>query len=190
MSDGTGSHAGSRRYPADKLRALREAELRDAAVELGLEAESITFLRLRDRCVPTDGPAATAACDAIVAAADDCSAGAVCVSWIHDPHSDHVASAKLALKARPRLGSARLFYYPIWGWTLPSHTEVGRAPAGLRLDITPYLEAKAAAVAAHRSQVTDLIDDDPNGFRLTDEMLANFNRPYEILLSVEREPLG
>ncbi len=185
ISDGTGSHAGSQRYPAAKLRALREAETYAAAAELGLSRDAVTFLQLRDRFVPTYGPDADRARCAIVKAAGR--AGAVCVSWLHDPHGDHVATARLVLQAQAALGSARLFFYPIWGWTLPLDTEVGAAPKGLRFDISNFLDAKAAAIAAHRSQVTDLIDDDPNGFRLTDEMLANFARPYEILLAVPRE---
>ena len=187
ISDGTGSHAGSRRYPAAKLRVLREAETFAAVAELGLSRDAVTFVRLRDRFVPTAGPDANKARDAIVEAAVQAGAGAVCVSWIHDPHGDHVATARLVLQAQPKLGGARLFFYPIWGWTLPLDTEVGAAPKGLRLDISDFLEAKGAAIKAHRSQVTDLIDDDPNGFRLTDEMLANFARPYEILLSIQHE---
>jgi len=38
------------------------------------------------------------------------------------------------------------------------------------------------AIAAYRSQTTNLIDDDPNGFRLTAEMLENFAQPWEIYL--------
>jgi hypothetical protein len=54
---------------------------------------------------------------------------------------------------------------------------------GWRLDTTRHLPAKRRAIAAHRSQTTDLIDDDPNGFRLPDEFLALFTRPFEVFLS-------
>ncbi len=188
VSDGTGSHAGSRRYPAPVLRRLREGEARDAVAALGVVPDALTFVGLPDRSVATEGPDAARAQDAVATAAVRCRAGAVCVTWPHDPHCDHLASARLVLATRARLGAARLFFYPVWGWTLPPDTEVGAAPTGLRFDIAAFADAKATAVAAHRSQVTDLIDDDPAGFRLTDAMLANFDRPYEVLIAVEEAP--
>ena len=81
-----------------------------------------------------------------------------------------------------------MFYYPIWGWTLPADVDVGAGAGGYRFDISPYLDKKAAAIAAHKSQLTDLIDDDPDGFRLTADMLAHFAKPYEILLDVSAPP--
>lgn len=184
VSDGVGSHPNSRLYPPAKLRALREEETRAAAAALGLAAEAITFLRLPDRHVPTRGAAADAAIDAIAAAAPEVQASALCVTWRHDPHCDHTASANLVDAAAAKLG-ARVFAYPVWGWTLPPATEVGAMPTGLRLDVSQHLAAKAAAIAAHRSQTTDLIDDDPEGFRLAPEMIARFQGPYEVFL---REP--
>ena len=41
------------------------------------------------------------------------------------------------------------------------------------------IEKKRRAIAAHRSQTTDLIDDDPEGFRFTEGGLARFDLPYE-----------
>ena len=72
--------------------------------------------------------------------------------------------------------------YPIWGWTLPADQDVGAAPRGIRLDVSRHLPAKLAAVAAHRSQTTDLVDDSPDGFRLTPAMIALFAKSHEIFL--------
>jgi hypothetical protein len=44
------------------------------------------------------------------------------------------------------------------------------------------VELKQQAIAFYRSQTTNLIDDDPEGFCLTPEMLANFTRPWEVYL--------
>ncbi len=184
VSDGAGSHPGSRRYPPLRLRALREEETRAAAAELGLPASAIRFLGLPDRFVPVSGPQAGAAGAAIAAAAREVEAGAVCVTWRHDPHCDHLAAADLVAAVRDSLGGARVLAYPIWGWTLPLDQDVGPAPRGVRLDVSRHLSAKLAAVAAHRSQTTDLIDDCPNGFRLTPEMIAHFAKSHEILLEM------
>ncbi|MDR7036641.1 LmbE family N-acetylglucosaminyl deacetylase [Methylobacterium sp. BE186] len=184
VSDGVGSHPNSASYPPARLRALREAETLAAARALGLGAEHVRFLRLPDRSVPSTGPEAEAAAGAIAAAARECGAGALFVTWAHDPHCDHQACAALAGLALRHLDGVRLFAYPVWGWSLPAETEVGPGPDGVRLDVTGQLAAKAAAIAAHRSQTTDLIVDDPDGFRLDAAMLARFARPFEIFLKV------
>ena len=181
VSDGTGSHPSSAAYPPERLRALREAETAAAAAELGLDAACIRFLRLPDRFVPTDGPQADAAVDAIADAARDCAAGAILVTWRHDPHCDHEAAHALAAQAAARLG-VPLFAYPVWGWTLPADHAVGAAPAGWRLDVAAHRDAKRRAIAAHRSQVSAMIDDDPGGFRLPDAMVARMLGDHETFL--------
>ena len=81
------------------------------------------------------------------------------------------------------LDGVRLYAYPIWGWDLPAGTLIDEGePQGGRLAIQPYLARKRAAIQAHRSQITALIDDDPAGFRLAPEMLARFDRPHEIFI--------
>ncbi len=186
MSDGIGSHPNSNTHPPERLRDLRESETLAAAECLGLSPAHVAFLRLPDRFVPAAGPKAEAAARAIAEAARSCGAGALFVTWEHDPHCDHAASAALARHARDLLGDVSLYAYPVWGWTLPPETEIGEAPRGVRLAIARHRRAKAAAIAAHRSQTTDLIADDPAGFRLEPAMLAHFARDHEIFLDVPR----
>ena len=184
LSDGAGSHPNSRAFPPGRLRALREQETLAAAAELGLPAENVRFLRLPDTRVPSRGPEAETAAAAIAAEAAACDAGAVLVTWRHDPHCDHEAAAALVELARPRMTGRRILAYPVWGWALPDGTEVGPEPRGCRIDMSAHLAAKARAVACHRSQTSGLIADDPDGFRLDDTMLARAARPFEILLEV------
>lgn len=185
VSDGVGSHPNSLKYPPERLRALREGETLEAAQALGLDPRCVTFLRMPDRFVPSSGPDAVAAADKIAALARACDAGTILVTWAHDPHCDHAASAAIVGLVCDRLPALRSFAYPVWGWALPPETEVG-VPRGFRLDITAEVAAKRAAVAAHRSQTTDLIDDDPDGFRLESEMIARFARWFEIYLDMAR----
>lgn len=204
VSDGVGSHPNSPSHPPERLRDLREAETLVAAAHLGLGEDHVTFLRLPDRFVPDSGPAAEAAAGAVAAAARECGAGALFVTWVHDPHCDHRASAAIAglakdllgkdliakdlltkdPLARARPGGVALYAYPVWGWTLPPETEVGPPPRGARLATAHHRAAKAAAIAAHRSQTTDLISDDPEGFRLELAMIARFVGSHEIFLEV------
>ena len=179
VSDGCGSHPNSRLYPPERLRGLREAETRRAVTELGLAPEHVTFLRLPDAHVPSTGATAQAAAEAVADALRACGADAVFVTWRHDPHCDHTAAADIVGLARSQLPGIRAYAYPVWGWTLPPEREVGPAPTGFRLDVSAHRPAKRRAVAAHASQTTGLIADDPEGFRLSEEMVDRLCGPYE-----------
>ena len=182
VSDGTGSHPNSKAYPYDALRELREREAVAAVSALGLPSGQLTFLRLRDRFVPPDGAEAEAAIGQLVEMARAIDASAVFVTWRHDPHGDHQASFRLAREAARRAGNLQLFEYPIWGHTLAADVEIEVEPRGRRLDISAVLHRKLAAIAAHRSQVTPMIEDDPDGVMLSREMIARFERPFEVFL--------
>lgn len=186
LSDGCGSHAASRLFPPAKLRALREQETLDAAAILGLAPSAVGFLQLPDAAVPREGPGAEAAADAVAAAARDVGATAIFVTWRHDPHCDHDAAAAIVDLVPRRLRGIRILAYPVWGWTLPPATEVGSPNRLLRLDITAERETKRRAVMAHRSQTTDLIADDPTGFRLAGEMIDRLCGPFERF--IEEQP--
>jgi LmbE family N-acetylglucosaminyl deacetylase len=180
VSDGTGSHPASKTYPRARLRELRETEARNAVTELGLDpVEDIVFLRLPDRFVPSDGPRAEKAITAIVECVEQVGARALFVSWRDDPHCDHQASYRIARAVQRQLPSLRLYEYTVWGSALPAATPVEPVNDGFRIRIEQRLTRKRRAIAAHRSQTTDLINDDPNGFRLTDSDLARFDLPYE-----------
>jgi len=186
VSDGTGSHPRSRAYPPQRLRDTREAEALAALALLGVSAEAATFLRLTDTAVPLPGQAGFAAAAARVGAALDAAAPqTILLPWRRDPHCDHRAAWELlhaALAGHP--ARPRLLEYPIWVWELAGKGDLPRPGEvrGWRLAIDGVLPQKAAAIAAHRSQTTALIDDDPTGFRLLPEVLAHFVDPWEIYL--------
>lgn len=186
VSDGCGSHAGSRLFPPAKLRALREQETLNAAAILGLAPAAVGFLRLPDAAVPKAGPQAEAAADVIAAAAREIGAASIFVTWRHDPHCDHEAAAAIADLVPPRLAGIRILAYPVWGWTLPPGTEIGSPARLLRLDVTAERETKRRAVMAHRSQTTNLIVDDPIGFRLAAGMIDRLCGPFEAF--IEEQP--
>jgi LmbE family N-acetylglucosaminyl deacetylase len=178
VSDGTGSHPRSRIYPRARLRALREAEARQAVSALGLPPRCIEFLRLADRFVPSEGVAARVATDTIVAAAKRINASALFVSWRHDPHCDHAAAYSLARAAQSALGVA-LYEYSVWGAALKSSAHVTPITSGFRLPVAEHRARKRRAIAAHRSQISGLIADDPTGFRLSRADLQRFAGPFE-----------
>ncbi|WP_273770802.1 PIG-L deacetylase family protein [Nostoc sp. UHCC 0926] len=182
ISDGTLSHPRSQKYPADRLLALREAETLSALKLLGVEANAVTFCRMQDGSIPTQYQSAVASCRVYIT---EVAPQIIFLPWRYDPHADHRATWKLIKAALHDLHlSPRLIEYPIWDW---DSEQRGSLPASLevttwRLDISTVVEVKQQAIATYRSQITDLIDDDPQGFRLSAEMLANFTRPWEVYL--------
>lgn len=181
-TDGTGSHPNSIRYPAARLRALREAELRGAVRVLGADPGQAHFLRLPDTQAPREGPAFTKAAETIAALARDRAVRTIFATWPHDPHGDH-GSAALIAAAAAQLCGARLRFYPVWGWLLPPEQEVEAGPpSGVRLDVAPVLGRKRRAIAAYESQYTAMITDDPAAFRLPADLLAIHDRPFEVYL--------
>jgi LmbE family N-acetylglucosaminyl deacetylase len=178
VSDGTGSHPNSRSFPAERLRALREEETRAAVAALGLPLPP-HFLRLRDTAVPHPGnPDFAEAVERIASALPPEGVDTIAVSFRDDPHCDHQASFALAAAVIAR--TARLLEYVIWNDEAATATPPGFRP--LRLDIAGVLDAKLRAIACHQSQTSDLISDDPDGFRLEPAMLRRFERPWETYL--------
>jgi LmbE family N-acetylglucosaminyl deacetylase len=185
VSDGAGSHPNSVSYPPARLRRLRESEALTAAAELGVSADAVAFLGLPDRHVPSEGPDAAAAVTSILEIAQACGADLMTVTWQHDPHHDHQAAFALARAACDQLPAIRLCAYPVWGWTLPpDHVLPEGLPQGFRLAVEAHLPAKRRAIAAHRSQISRMIDDDPDSFMLSAADLARFDQPYETYIRV------
>ncbi len=180
VTDGAGSHPGSATHPPERLRRLREDEMRRAVAALGGRGEDIAFLRLPDRAAPAHGAAFNGAAGAIGRLAAGCTA--ILAPWQHDPHCDHEAAFLMARRAAAATGLP-LACYPVWGWTLPDDLALPEpSPTGWRLAIGRHLPAKSKAISAHASQYSDVIKDDPGGFRLGADFLALFARPYEVFV--------
>lgn len=177
ISDGTMSHPNSRNYPPLALRELRENETLSALAILGVEARAITFLRLQDSSVANQNTDISSYLAQIAPQL-------VFLPLRCDPHPDHRASFQLVSHALDSLNIIpRRIEYPIWDWDEKQQGNWDNARlTSWRLDISSVVELKQQAIASYRSQITNLIDDDPQGFRLTSQMLANFTRPVEVYL--------
>lgn len=180
LSDGTLSHPNSKKYPAEKLRDLRENELLDAAEILKVPAENIIFCRYQDRNVPSknDEKFETAVLS-ISKIIDLIKPQSIFVPWRRDPHPDHKAAFQLIDDAETL--NAKIYEYPIWLKELGESEDEPTVEESMpfRLNISSVVNQKQEVIAKHLSQITDLINDDPEGFRLSQEMLEQFNVPYE-----------
>ena len=185
VTDGAKSHPNSKTYPADRLAALRRAEVEAAGECLGLAAGAVTHLDLPDAAVPMDGLAFDAAVAHLAAVVDQSHAAAVFVTWGGDPHCDHEAAAAMARRLREHRPGIAFWCYPIWGWHLDGDASIEMpVPQGFRVDVAPWLPAKRRAIEAHASQMTAFIDDDPEGFRFTPDKLAPFLQPVETVFEM------
>jgi LmbE family N-acetylglucosaminyl deacetylase len=186
VTDGAASHPSSRRYPPAALRQLREGEARAAIAQLGLPPDAIGFLQLPDTATPRAGePGFAPAVERIAGhmAALEPQPATLLIPWRREPHCDHRAAWELTQAAVKQLRHApRLLEYPIWLWDLGAPDDFPQPGEILpwRLDMRAALPRKRAAIAAHRSQTTALIDDAPDGFRLSDTMLERAARPWEV----------
>lgn len=181
LSDGTLSHPNSLEYPAEKLRNLRENELMTAARALGVPVENIIFCRYKDRHVPglqnPDFNQAVSNMNKIISIINPQS---IFVPWRKDPHPDHIAASELIKNSN--IGGAKIYEYAVWLDQIGSVEDYPSVDATIpfKLDISSVLAKKQTAISAHQSQISDLITDDPEGFRLSPEMLDHFKKPYEL----------
>ncbi len=183
ITDGAGSHPASRSFARPRLAELREREAVCAAAILGVDFNDVSFLRQPDTATPTKGPAFDAAVAALAEIVAKASPAVIFAPWAADPHCDHLATHLMARKVASLTGQRHLSY-PVWGWTLDANHSIDTHPdAGWRLPVAPYIEQRQAALAAHRSQTTALIDDDPGGFRLDAATLARLWSDHETFLA-------
>ena len=184
ISDGTLSHPNSQKYTAPVLQALRESETLEALAQLGVTSNHVTFCGLQDGSISTQYISVVTNCSAYLI---EVAPQIMFLPWRYDPHPDHRATSKLIHTALSNLNlSPRIIEYPIWDWDAEQRGNLTESEkvTSWRLDIAAVVKLKQQAIACYRSQITNLIDDDPEGFRLTPEMLLNFTYPWEVYLEV------
>lgn len=183
VTDGGASHPGSRDWPRWRLAARRREEALDALRLFGVPPRDAHFLGLEDAGMPPAGSVADRdAVDALARLIADLAPELVLMPWRRDPHCDHRDAWRLTQDALDLAGRPALaLEYAVWLDELGAPGDHPQTDEARRIvfDITPAVDAKRLAVAAHVSQTTDLIRDDPDGFRLTPETIDRLCGPHE-----------
>ena len=183
VTDGSASHPRSQAWPKPRLAALRKAEATQALHRLGVGAQPRLFLELADAAMPTAYSAAwQSAAGRVAAVIREFQPDLALLPWRRDPHCDHRASWTLARTAMLCADTRPLtLEYAIWLDELGMPGDYPRRDEAeaISFDVGVALSCKRAAIAAHATQTTALIDDDPAGFRLTPATIARLTQPTE-----------
>lgn len=186
-TDGSRSHPNSKKYPSEKLSALRLNELHQAMKLMGINENHLRCYNSRDAEMP--GKGAHGFENLQLKLIDDLQQIApdlILVPYELDPHCDHRSTFQLLIAALERAGINRpiIWEYPIWLYYNAAAADLPSLTIGevLSLDISDYLDIKSKCIQAHGSQTSGLIDDDPEGFMLSQEVIATFLSGKEYFL--------
>jgi LmbE family N-acetylglucosaminyl deacetylase len=183
ITDGGASHLNSVSWPRCRLAAQREQEADAALDRLGVGKHPRTFLRLRDGETPRLPVAVReAAVSRLIEIFRSFQPDLILMPWRRDPHCDHRESWRLAMNAiSVVVGNPRVFEYAIWLEELGGPADFPQAHEVERVvfDISSAVQDKRAAISEHQSQITNLIDDDPTGFRLATATIDRLSGRYE-----------
>ncbi|MBC7635651.1 MAG: PIG-L family deacetylase [Acetobacteraceae bacterium] len=169
LTDGAASHPGSNTWPPAALARQRQQEARDAVKCLAGTAATVQFLD-----APDGGLAGNRNLADRIGPAD-----VYITCWRDDPHPDHRAAFFIARTVARRRGS-RLLAFPLW--VLTTSLPVPNLPL-FRICVTDFLQHKQIALAAHRSQLGELVED-VIGFVLDKDLQRLFVRDDELYLEV------
>lgn len=167
VSDGSGSHRGSRAWPPTRLAQARQRETIAAMRLAGLSRAALSFLGFRD------GALASLDEDGLASLVRRLATGSPPDMVVRpsrlDDHPDHRAVAEACHRAWP----ARVVQltYQVW----PAGA---RPPGATRLVLGSDRRLKQAALALYRTQ-TGLIADDPEGFCINRDLRRCFTQPVE-----------
>jgi len=178
VTDGSRSH--SRLMPPPRLAEQRRKEVLEAAGELGIPAEAVTFFDFREELL-RDRKEELA--EKTLKTLEEFRPGQIFIPYRRDRHPDHEIVNRAVLDAIERWARPlEVLEYPVWAWggwpwiglpvglsrdTLFALFDSAARAFGLSLlrnlnravDIEEVLPLKRAALARHRSQVERLVDD-------------------------------
>lgn len=183
LTNGEGSHRRSRRFPQARLARLRREEFDAALSVLAIAARApvptVLALGLPDMDVAGGAGHAVAALSTI---------GGVGTIWCTsplDPHGDHAAAADIADRVEAALASDRRVArldYAVWG-RFGTAGAVVEPSAVHPFRLGRFADAKRAAMTHYRSQLTNFIDDDPDGFVMPVSLTEHFATTPEIFVA-------
>ncbi|MBA2316738.1 MAG: PIG-L family deacetylase [Euzebyales bacterium] len=179
VTDGEGSHPGSRTVSPAALVGRRAAEREGALGHLGLDTAPVHRLGLPDAQVTAHEDALTELLGGLLPGTDLC-----LTTWAHDGHADHEATGRATARAAAGV-EVLMVSFPIWmwDWATPEDPRVPWARAR-RVTLSPAAcTAKRAAAQMFLSQTQPLEAGRGDATIVPPGMLAHLTRAWETLLT-------
>ncbi len=184
LTDGAASHRGSPTWPAARLADTRREEAIAALAALGVPADDALFLGWADAAPLPAGPGRDATLATLLAWARRSPPASLWAPWALERHCDHSAAAALSIDLAARLDpTPRVMDYLVWGWSLEALRHEGAGREVWSLACAATIPRRRAALACHRTQTTNLIDDASEAFLIPPAVAALVERPVEVFLS-------
>ncbi len=186
LTDGAASHTGSPTWPATRIAATRRREAIEALDILGVAARDVRFLDWPDAAPRTPGsiPYEATVAD-MLAWMDDFRPGSLWSPWDGEAHCDHRAASRIARDLATRWAGPRPLAemsYLVWGWAEAGLIEAARLHRVWALPCRQTVPLRRRALARHRTQMTDIIDDADRGFTIPARLAAVTDRALEMYL--------
>ncbi len=178
VTDGEASHAHAPGVSASEIGAARARELVESLRTLGYEAPVIARLGLPDSGLADHVDELAERLAPIIHGAD-----LVLSPSSYDAHIDHATVARVT--AEVCAGRVPVWQFPIWlwHWTSPGE-DVAPWDRALRFDVSvPARLRKRSALACFTSQLGPIAGDESRRTILAPEMLAHFERPFEVFFT-------
>ena len=180
LTNGEASHPNSKKYPPNKLGRLRKTEAIKACKILDVEEDHLIFLDAGDGQLSTYLESDNSFMNKLHEIFQQTRPDTIFAPWRRDHHTDHVAASELVRRASEGM-HIEVVEYPIWLWKKAKREDWPEKEEILpfRLPVGEVMDKKTSAIQAHVSQMTLLIDDDPEGFVFSDKLLQPFLEEYE-----------
>lgn len=182
-TDGERSHPDSPTTTPEELRRTRREEV-VAAVHHVAPGASVHLLGLPDGGLREHRAALKAAVDALSGvAATGGERLVLCAPWSGDGHRDHRIVGEVAREVTSAR-TATLVEYPVWFWHWAAPDDPTHPwPSMRRFDLgADEIGARRRSMSEHASQVAALSDQPGDEALLGPEMLAHFDRPFEVFV--------
>ena len=190
VTDGAASHPHSRMWPPSRIAQTREIEACEAIDRLGGDPLKLSFLRVADGTVASlNGTQRAALLSLLQQHVAEWTPAVTISHWRRDPHPDHSALSGIVREAiRSVATGTRLLEFPVW-LKIRGLEDDDPAEGEIReisFECSPkHYNAKRHALLAHRTQTTQLIDDDPTGFMMPQDLIDRFCSNTEVFYEVK-----
>ena len=181
LTSGDASHLNSKSHSSENLALIRQNEAKTACELLGVNITDLLFLRLKDSKLPLlNFDDLKNVSNTILDRFSEFDS--LALPWRRDPHDDHRVTYQIGEIILNLLRKkVTKIEYPIWLWKngIKKDWPMVEEVSAYRLDISKVRIQKKLAIQSHSTQLGKVIHDDPEGFVLTEELLAPFLSDFE-----------